>query len=495
MPGDARGCYEPAGVKRFPGSKLVHCDNRDFDEITIGTGKMTAYDIDLGHPTYEAQADTEGRSTVSAYALPRGTTPGDAWVGYKAELAATGYQILYEGKEPDIGSSVAWHFGSRNGLEQTFQYSGSDTGHYVAAVKNDGARKTYVTVYALSYFGGVTPGLALEKNQTIVRVQSVEANPVVNKMGAPAPGTNDAGGCKDPVGLKRFQGSTLAHCDNRNFAEVTMGTSKMSEFLIDAKKPVFETQLDLEGRSSVNAYVLPLSASPADAWRNYKLELESEGYKVLHEARDLHMGDGFGYQYKDANGLSQTFGYSRWGRYGVAVKDEGERKTYVSVYAIEFSGGVTPNHVQVAKGQTIVRVESMETGKLEDKMTLVDAGAIEKSIAGTGKIAIYGINFDFNKSNIKPESRPVLDEIGKFLKDNPSVKLSIVGHTDSIGGADFNMRLSQARAIAVVNDLVSVYGIEPARLASQGAGLAKPVAPNDTDEGRAKNRRVELVKM
>lgn len=101
--------------------------------------------------------------------------------------------------------------------------------------------------------------------------------------------------------------------------------------------------------------------------------------------------------------------------------------------------------------------------------------------------------FDFNKSDIKPESRSALDEIGKYLKENPERKLRVVGHTDGVGGADSNLKLSQARANAVVKELVAKYADGATRLKAEGAGMSAPIASNDTEEGRAKNRRVELV--
>jgi outer membrane protein OmpA-like peptidoglycan-associated protein len=117
---------------------------------------------------------------------------------------------------------------------------------------------------------------------------------------------------------------------------------------------------------------------------------------------------------------------------------------------------------------------------------------IAKSIRETGKVDIYGINFDVDKTNIKPESAPTLEQVAKVLKDDPSLKLEVAGHTDNTGGAEHNMKLSGGRAAAVVAALVKQYGIAAARLQAKGYGDTRPVASNDTDEGRAKNRRVEL---
>ncbi len=118
-----------------------------------------------------------------------------------------------------------------------------------------------------------------------------------------------------------------------------------------------------------------------------------------------------------------------------------------------------------------------------------------KDIKETGKTAVYGIYFDFDQAVVKPESDPVLDDIAWILKEEDShLKLYVVGHTDMIGNFDYNMKLSQQRANAVVSILIHRYGIPTYRLKAYGVGPLAPVDSNETIEGRAKNRRVELVR-
>jgi outer membrane protein OmpA-like peptidoglycan-associated protein len=125
----------------------------------------------------------------------------------------------------------------------------------------------------------------------------------------------------------------------------------------------------------------------------------------------------------------------------------------------------------------------------------IDAAAMASSLADTGSVAIYGINFDTAKSDIKPESAPAIEQIAKMLTSNPTLKVGIVGHTDMVGDATSNLKLSQARAQSVITELVSKHGIAAARLVAFGAGPWSPLASNKTDDGRAKNRRVELVEI
>ncbi len=111
-----------------------------------------------------------------------------------------------------------------------------------------------------------------------------------------------------------------------------------------------------------------------------------------------------------------------------------------------------------------------------------------------GKFITYGITFDIGKSTIKPESMGEINRIVTLMNENPDLKFSVEGHTDSTGNADSNQKLSDERSAAVVAKLVEM-GISEDRLQSAGKGQTSPIADNGTDEGRAKNRRVEFVKL
>lgn len=152
--------------------------------------------------------------------------------------------------------------------------------------------------------------------------------------------------------------------------------------------------------------------------------------------------------------------------------------------------------------ETWVHVVAQHTGgyflfiiekQLMEQDVTANADSMAASIKNTGKAAIYGIYFDSGKAEIKPESEPALNEIVKLLQADPKLKLYVVGHTDNVGTYDYNVNLSKERADAVVKVLTGKYGIAVSRLLACGDGPAAPVESNRTEEGRAKNRRVELV--
>ena len=122
----------------------------------------------------------------------------------------------------------------------------------------------------------------------------------------------------------------------------------------------------------------------------------------------------------------------------------------------------------------------------------VTANDILVALNRDGYIALY-INFDTGKSTMKPESKPIIEQIVQMLKANPEVKISVEGHTDNVGNSRSNKILSGDRAKAVATAIIA-QGIDAKRLSSVGHGQDKPIADNNTEEGRAKNRRVEIVK-
>ena len=141
----------------------------------------------------------------------------------------------------------------------------------------------------------------------------------------------------------------------------------------------------------------------------------------------------------------------------------------------------------------VILLTVVEKQAMQQDVTL-DA-AMAQGLDNVGSVAVYGIYFDTGKSEIKPESEPALTEIAKLLTQNAALKVLIVGHTDMVAGLASNMKLSQARAQAVVSELTTKHGIAAARMTPMGVGPCAPVTSNKTEDGRAKNRRVELVEI
>ena len=124
---------------------------------------------------------------------------------------------------------------------------------------------------------------------------------------------------------------------------------------------------------------------------------------------------------------------------------------------------------------------------------VADIGNDVATLKTNCKVALYGINFDFDKATLRPDSEPTLTQILKLMKDDPKLSVEIGGHTDNVGKPDYNLTLSDKRAAAVKAWLVA-HGVPANRLSSRGYGDKVPLVPNNSDDNRAKNRRVELKK-
>jgi outer membrane protein OmpA-like peptidoglycan-associated protein len=171
---------------------------------------------------------------------------------------------------------------------------------------------------------------------------------------------------------------------------------------------------------------------------------------------------------------------------------------------VDAGGGTALAWMPVAGKKIWVQVDINNNGE-QYVLTVVEEAAMEqkveftamelaKALGDTGSVALYGILFDTGKATIKPESAKALAPVGELLTSQASLKLEIQGHTDNVGAPAANLKLSQDRAAAVKAYLVKTFGVAADRLLPVGLGDTRPVGDNKTDDGRAKNRRVELVK-
>jgi outer membrane protein OmpA-like peptidoglycan-associated protein len=173
--------------------------------------------------------------------------------------------------------------------------------------------------------------------------------------------------------------------------------------------------------------------------------------------------------------------------------DSGYAKVYINNKRLGQLSGLDIGHgklieVELANGD--------DNGSLITGIRIAEGGRpLYDALTSSGRVSTHGILFATGSAAIQGESTPTLKEIGDMLQQHPDLKLEIDGHTDNVGNAAANQALSEKRAAAVREYLVSTYKIDPARLTSKGLGDTKPVSPNTTPQGRQMNRRVELVKM
>ena len=298
-------------------------------------------------------------------------------------------------------------------------------------------------------------------------------------------------GAKDHPLLSRFEGAKMVGYDVKEYDEVTLVAGKRVN-------NNFEKTIPLEGKYTRIAYDYPKERSALEVMRNYQAALEKAGLKVLYACAKDNCGKDFGAWFLDKQlgdnfikGSSDNWSPFNYGRdderYLVATGTTSSgMQVHVAVYSVapvqDQNGGI---YLQIVEGK------AMEQGKVSATLNAAD---MAKGIAAEGKVAVYGIYFDTDKSEVKPESRTALGEMAKLMQQNPQLKVYIVGHTDNQGALAHNLDLSQKRAEAVVKALSGEYKVDARRLSAKGIASYSPVASNDNDAGREKNRRVELVK-
>jgi outer membrane protein OmpA-like peptidoglycan-associated protein len=205
----------------------------------------------------------------------------------------------------------------------------------------------------------------------------------------------------------------------------------------------------------------------------------SSSFKDAKISPQLEKWDDYGYAIVFVDGFNQS-------RYVLAKGTGSDGSiTYVAVFVVPPSDGSGGILVEIAKAAPLV------TGLVTVNLSAAD---MAKSISADGRVALYGLQFDTDKTELRADSKPSLAEIAKLLNQDPKLTVYVVGHTDNQGNYAHNLELSQKRSEAIVQALTAQYKIAPARLVAKGIASLSPIATNETEAGRAKNRRVELVK-
>lgn len=301
----------------------------------------------------------------------------------------------------------------------------------------------------------------------------------------------DTPGSKDHPLITRYPGSVIGYYEVQNFQTYHIATGPETGY------KHIEKWLDVEGKHTRIYYIIKGETTLSEIYANYKSALRKGGFITLAEGCDPVSGVS---KAIGGRGFLNTFYAKNPYPTSADIKiNAGSSSSAGACYIaaqLEKPGSnvyVVVGGSQYASDEKVFLVDIIEQTIMEDDLIRVDAGEMLKGLRSDGKIALYGIYFDFDKSEVKPESESTLIEIAELLKKNPGLNVYIVGHTDMKGALDYNVTLSKNRAEAVVNELVKKYGILHSRLSGQGVGPLAPVSANETEEGRKLNRRVELV--
>jgi OOP family OmpA-OmpF porin len=330
--------------------------------------------------------------------------------------------------------------------------------------------------------------------------------------------TKDIAGAKDNPLIKRYEGSFIVSYERESFTDfkVPLSSLELTDRLDGMNNKLYlpKKEMELEGAKTRLAYLIPAERSPLEVLRNYEDVVKAAGGEILFSCKadscggDPHRSSAGGgnksslmmyflveKQLKDAYSSNGSCAQARPiddQRFFTGRIPGGSGDTYLTVHTYKV---LDDSHCKAFNDRTVALVHILEPKAREQKMVVVKAEEMARTIESTGRIALYGIFFDTDKTDLKPESTPTLTEIAQMMKANPRLAILVVGHTDNQGAYEYNIDLSRRRADAVVKALASNHGVDAKRMRGGGVGMMAPAASNDAEEGRAKNRRVEIVKL
>jgi OmpA-OmpF porin, OOP family len=261
---------------------------------------------------------------------------------------------------------------------------------------------------------------------------------VCSLAAAQTPARADAKGCVENPVVTRMAGCVITSCEHKEFAAADMPRTQA------------ERNHMIEGELDHTIYRCPKDKSPLELGRNTEAALKNAGFNVFY-----------------------TYVYGAGARFYLTAQKGGQ---WVHLSVLDYYDLTTVKQKQ-----------------MEQVMT-ANAEGWAQQVNQNGRVSVYGINFDTGKAIIRPDSAPVLSEVAKMLQANASWAMLVAGHTDNVGAREMNLSLSRQRAESVIAWLAS-RGIDKARLVPAGFGDTRPIADNSSDEGRQKNRRVDLVKV
>jgi outer membrane protein OmpA-like peptidoglycan-associated protein len=445
---DIDGSQDHPMLSRFPDTSIIAYKTQNYNASFIPSAPSKSKGFDGGQWVY-------GKFSWIVYSAPADRSTLEIFRNYEAALVGAGFAIEFTCKKQECGSKFIKHVLSIKGrMVGGSEYWMPNTGRYIAARLKGEQGDVWVSLLVHEN----------SKKTVLVRQEVIEVAPP-RQVDASQPISN------------YFEGAKRVGEKHREYDEARLAAGKVSNKRL-------EKVLDLEGEVTWRAYSFPRDVSAIEVVHSYRNALKEAGWEqLLYCSADC--GSNFIRKVVDLNGniIGNGERWSQWSGFYLLTKNAQPGKTtHLSLLAYRHP-----------KGHTIARFLKVSSKTLELDQVSVKAEALAREIESTGKVAVYGIYFDTDLAELKPESGPTLNEIARMLELRPQMSLFVDGHTDDQGSDDYNLDLSRRRAVAVVDSLIRDHGIDAARLEARGLGETVPVDSNESESGRTMNRRVELV--
>lgn len=297
--------------------------------------------------------------------------------------------------------------------------------------------------------------------------------------------------------VAQVQTTVGAFQDSAFVAQYTSEFDRLTVLVSDGQGYVPRVE---EGELRATVFKAPEGKSIVEVVRNFEIALEDAGFTflfnrpLLRKRFDTPEGSALRYWVTELRDAHATRGYSsESGRTGKIELDniyifpdhylsaEREKDGVLTVFALTYNGD-----------RGLYLMEEVTRAVMSEDGVAISEGQMTSEMDADGKAILYGVQFDVGSAVLRPSSDTSLDEIANVLRDCPG-RFYIVGHTSDTGGFEINMRLSEARAQAIIDALGARYGIDTSRLQAAGVGPVAPLASNQNEAGRQLNRRVEVV--
>lgn len=338
----------------------------------------------------------------------------------------------------------------------------------------------------------------------VLMATPVAAQPVPDLL------TRDVPGAADHPLVRRYQGAVLLAQTAKAYDELVLpaGPAEGRSFAANQK---FAAIVTAQGKATRAIYVAPPGRSSMEVTMNFTDAVVGKGFETVFTCAGTTCGESFSvlkYRWNRPETKVQGENYDRARklmvdavfdqlietRYSLFRKSSAEGDTYVAVYGGLHRGGGFGDNSVALQDRVGVLVEVVEPRQMDRSMMVVSAAEIGDRVAAEGRAVFYGVQFESDRADIKPDSERQLAEMAKYLQSNPQTRVYIIAHTDNKDGVDDNAGLSYRRADAVVRTLASKYRIDARRLTPRGPGRLAPIASHRTGDGPTKNRWVEMVK-
>jgi OmpA-OmpF porin, OOP family len=322
---------------------------------------------------------------------------------------------------------------------------------------------------------------------------------------------SDAPQARDHALTGRYRDAVVLGQSAKAFDEVALPSAPAVGQTYDSAKR-FEATATVQGRVSRTLYVAPSGRSSLEVHANVRDEVAGKGFAPVFECARDACGPSFavlkynwnnpathvlapGYPNRRVDLIRASFDAVGDVRYSLLKRSENGADAYVAIFTANNTGGTFGDLSAALRDRVESLVEVVEPRAMERRIEMLAANDVGAKLAAEGRVALYAIQFDFDKATLRPESDPQLAEMAKLMQAKLGLRVFVVGHTDNKGGLDYNLDLSRRRAEAVVQALVQRHRIPPTRLMARGLGPLAPLASNAGEDGQARNRRVELVEM